>query len=237
QILLNTIEHYKTNNKEAWILFQDMSKAFDKINIKWLLDACKRIGIPQPGLNFIEFLHQDRKAKAITAYGLTDPITLYSGIEQGETYSPLLWKIYYDPILSYINSKYNSKLLRISSQSPLEIVFTTPQTYTTIPLLAFMDDTVWHCESKDDLQNILNDISELYHLNNIQVNPSKSDLIHIIPNKKILSNTNSELMPITFNNQPITPCKSNETIRYLRIFLDGKGSTKPILEKFFSKTT
>src|SRR6185295_13331619 len=141
QILLNTIEHYKSNNKEAWILFQDMSKAFDKINIKRLLDACKCIGISQPGLNFIEFLHQDRKAKAITAYGLTDPITLYSGIEQEETYSPLLWKIYYDPILSYINSKYNSKLLKISSQSPLEIVFTTPQTYTTIPPLAFMDDT------------------------------------------------------------------------------------------------
>src|ERR1043165_3987657 len=26
QILYNTIEHYKLHNKEAWILFQDMSK-------------------------------------------------------------------------------------------------------------------------------------------------------------------------------------------------------------------
>ena len=161
-----------------------MSKAFDKINIKRLLDACKRIGIPQSGLNFIEFLHQDRKARAITAYGLTNPITLYSGIEQGETYSPLLWKIYYDPILSYINSKYNSKLLKISSQSPLETIFSTTSTHTTILPLAFMDNTVWHCESKKDLQDILNDISELYQLNNIQVNPSKSDLIHITPNQK-----------------------------------------------------
>ena len=90
QILLNTIEHYKANNKEAWILFQDMSKAFDKINIKRLIDACKRIGIPQNALNFIQFLHKDRKAQIVTAYGLTNPITLHSGIEQGETFSPLL---------------------------------------------------------------------------------------------------------------------------------------------------
>jgi hypothetical protein len=33
QILHNTIEYYKNTNQEAWILFQDMSKAFDKINI------------------------------------------------------------------------------------------------------------------------------------------------------------------------------------------------------------
>ena len=85
-----------------------MSKAFDKININRLIDSCKRIGIPQEALNFIKFLHQDRKVKTITAYGLTDPISLYSGIEQGETFSPLLWKIYYDPILSYINNKYKS---------------------------------------------------------------------------------------------------------------------------------
>src|SRR6185312_8475555 len=221
---------------EAWILFQDMSKAFDKINIKRLLDACKRIGILQSGLNFIEFLYQDRKARAITAYGLTNPITLHSGIEQGKTYSPLLWKIYYDPILSYINSKYNSKLLKISSQSPLETIFSTAPTHTTIPPLAFMDDTVWHCESKDDLQNILDDISELYQLNNIQVNPSKSDLIHITPNQKTLSNILPDITPLTFNNQPITPRKSNEIIRYLGIFLDGKGSTKPTLDKIFDKT-
>src|SRR6185437_7973052 len=99
-----------------------------------------------------------------------------------------------------------------------------------------MDDTVWHCESKDDLQNILDDISELYQLNNIQVNPSKSDLIHISSNKTSF-NTTQDTTPLNFNNQPITPRKPNETIRYLGIFLDGKGSTKPTLEKIFSKVS
>ena len=90
QILHNTIEHYKIHNKEAWILFQDMSKAFDKINISRLQDTCKRIGIPNSGINLITELHSSRQARIITAHGLTSPINIQSGIEQGETYSPLL---------------------------------------------------------------------------------------------------------------------------------------------------
>ena len=83
-----------------------MSKAFDKINLNRLIDACKRIGIPQNALNLIYNLHSNCKARIITAYGLTEPITLFSGIEQGKIYSPLLWKIYYDPILTFIYNKY-----------------------------------------------------------------------------------------------------------------------------------
>ena len=65
QILLNTIEHYKESNKEAWILFQDMSKAFDKINILRLAEACKRIGMPQNSIDFITNLHQTAKPKLL----------------------------------------------------------------------------------------------------------------------------------------------------------------------------
>ncbi len=194
-----------------------MSKAFDKININCLINSCKRIGIPQEALNFIKFLHQDRKAKTITAYGLTDPISLYSGIEQEETFSPLLWKIYYDPILSYINNKHKSKFLKIKSNSPLDLIFSNKPQSITIPPLAFIDDTVWHCESKENLQEILQDVSELYQLNNIQVNPLKSDLLHI---SLILSNSkNSSLYTyqdylIQSSHQQLNT--SSKSVLYLR---------------------
>jgi len=67
-----------------------MSKTIDKINLNRLIDACKKIGIPQNALNLIYNFHSNHKARIITAYGLTKPITLFSGIEQGETYSLLL---------------------------------------------------------------------------------------------------------------------------------------------------
>ena len=67
-----------------------MSKAFDKINISCLQDTCKRIGIPIKGIQLITELHTNRQARIITAHGLTSPVHIKSGIEQGETYSPLL---------------------------------------------------------------------------------------------------------------------------------------------------
>ena len=207
-----------------------MSKAFDRINIKRLQDACRRIGIPDLEIKLITELHTSRLAKVITAHGLTPPIQIKSGIEQGETYSPLLWKIYYDPILTFISQKYNDFFLKISSSSPLDIISNTPPTTITIPPLAYMDDTVWHCEHPETLQNILNDASALYNLNNIEVNPTKSDLLHISPKKSKISN-----YTFFYNNQTITPRKPEDIIRYLGIFYDGKGSTKPTLDTIYNK--
>ena len=128
-----------------------MSKAFDKINISRLQDTCKRIGISFKGIQLITELHTDWQARIITAHGLTSPVHIKSGIEQGETYSPLLWKIYYDPILTYIHNKYKNHLLKIISSSPLEIVSNIPLSSITIPSMAFMDDTVWHSENPETL--------------------------------------------------------------------------------------
>src|SRR4051812_17799648 len=96
----------------------------------------------QTGISFIPNLHQNHKAHIITAYGLTEPIDLLSGIEQGETYSPLLWKIYYDPILSYINNKYQNSFLKIQTASPIEQILHTIPPPIIISPLAFIDDTV-----------------------------------------------------------------------------------------------
>ena len=194
-----------------------MSKAFDKINLNRLIDACKRIGIPQNALNLIYNLYSNQKARIITAYGLTEPINLYSSIEQGETYSPLLWKIYYDPILTFINNKYQNSFLQIKSLSLIDQIFNKNLQPLTIPPLAFIDNTVWHYKNPTDLQNLLNDVSKLYQINNIQVNPTKSDLLHINSNKTKLT----PIPQILFNNQPIYLCKPEEIIRYLGIYYDG----------------
>ena len=93
--------------------------------------------------------------------------------------------------------------------------------------MAFMDDTVWHSENPESLQLILNDTQQLYKLNNIEINPTKSDLLHIPQTKNKL---NSTIPTLYYNNQAIPLRKSHDIIRYLGIYFDGNGSTKPTLE-------
>ena len=208
-----------------------MSKAFDRINISRLQDTCKRIGIPPQSVNFITELHTQRQAQIITAFGLTSPVHIRSGIEQGETYSPLLWKIYYDPILSFIYDKYQNSFLKIQTQSPLETISQQQTIPITIPPLAYMDDTTWHTENLQTMQEILNDTNNLYKLNNIEINPTKSDLLHIYPKSK-KQQPNQQLQ---YNNQTIKPRKQTEVIRYLGIFFDGQGLSQPTYEAIFNK--
>ena len=45
--------------------------------------------------------------------------------------------------------------------------------------LAFADDTTWVANSQQDLQRIIDRAQEFYKLNDIEINPKKSELIAI----------------------------------------------------------
>jgi len=94
-----------------------------------------------------------------------------------------------------------------------------------------MDDTVWYCKNQETMQNILNDTSVLYELNNLTINSSKSDLLYIKPK----SSKSQPITLLTYRNQTIIPRKPEEIIRYLGIFYDRKGSTKPTLETIHNR--
>jgi hypothetical protein len=58
--------------------------------------------LPPSTINFIINIYKNRKIKIITAYGVTDTFTACDGINQGEVISPLVWRIFYDPLLHRI---------------------------------------------------------------------------------------------------------------------------------------
>ena len=102
QLINNICEDARENNKELWILFQDTAKAFDTVNLEMLSKAMKRIKIPNKAITLIIDLFKDRQLSIILADGLTNPITAGDGLDQGETISPLLWRIFYDPLMCKI---------------------------------------------------------------------------------------------------------------------------------------
>src|SRR6185436_5989810 len=102
QILNMIMEEAQEKNKEVWILLQDMKKAFDSVPLESLEQAFKRVKIPQKTREYIINLFCKRQLKIITAYGLTEEITAGDSIDQGEVISPLIWRLFYDPLLERI---------------------------------------------------------------------------------------------------------------------------------------
>src|SRR3954453_2129112 len=81
-----------------------MVKAFDSVGLTPLRKAMERLKIPEHTISYIIDLFDKRVIRVITAQGLSEPFVGADGIDQGETISPLLWRIFYDPLLCRIQN-------------------------------------------------------------------------------------------------------------------------------------
>ncbi|GBC01887.1 hypothetical protein RclHR1_04370008 [Rhizophagus clarus] len=104
RLINNLIEDAKENSKELWIVLQDISKAFDSISLDFLDLALKRISLPSHMVNCIVNLFKGRTVQVATAFGPSPSFQAEDGIDQGDSLSPLLWRIYYDPLLATITA-------------------------------------------------------------------------------------------------------------------------------------
>jgi hypothetical protein len=141
-----------------------------------------------------------------TCIGLTEPIKAEDGIDQGETISPLLWRIFYDPLLCKIQEDprlgYKMKCtwrpnLQTSEETTIQLRKAT---------IAFMDDTTWIANSKENLQKTLDEAREFYRANDSQINNSKSVLI-VINGKK----GEPKMVQAGLNKEPVSMLDDKET--------------------------
>ena len=115
-----------------------MSKAYNSVHIPLLKKALVRIKIPDTIINLIENILITRQNTVITTFRNTEAYKVQDGIDQGETITPLLWRIYYDPLLTRINETYTAYTM-----SAPESTNTTDACITqNYNILAYMDDTL-----------------------------------------------------------------------------------------------
>ena len=97
RIINSCIEDAKEKNREIWLTFQDLSKAYDRVDLDMLKKAMNRIKMPPIIIKLILHLFKSSKKAIIGHNCIFEKFISIIGIDQGETISPLLWTIYYDP--------------------------------------------------------------------------------------------------------------------------------------------
>jgi len=221
-LLNNICEEARNKKKELWICFQDTAKAFDTVNLSMLQKAMERIRIPENAISFIIGFFKNRSLQAITDFGLTQKISAGDGIDQGETISPLLWRIFYDPLLSKIQK--NDELGYIMTTKWREDLNYPHEKVMKIrtAATAFMDDTTWIASSRKNMQKILDDAAIFYKANDSQINSKKSVLLAINAAKK---DQDKEVL-IGPNKEPLKKLDKNEFTRFLGIWIGEKNGKK-----------
>ena len=82
-----------------------MSKAYDRVNRKFLYKVLARLRIPNRFIKLLKNSLENRSNQVITTLGNTEEYIMKNGIDQGEVISPLLWVIYYNPMFEKINDQ------------------------------------------------------------------------------------------------------------------------------------
>src|SRR6266498_5484496 len=162
--LMNMIlEDAKEHKKSVWILLQDLSKAYDRVDLTILRRVMEQVKISSSCISFILDFFTHRKNAILTKGGTSDYYDVKIDIDQGEVISPLLWCIYFDLLLCEINDLNKGYTLTHEWMSNVS-QGTMIQLQEQIAALGFMDDANWISSNLEDLEDILDVTDDFYKL-------------------------------------------------------------------------
>ncbi|GET66519.1 RNA-directed DNA polymerase from mobile element jockey-like [Rhizophagus irregularis DAOM 181602=DAOM 197198] len=228
-VLESIIHDAHVNKSPLWILSQDISKAFDSVDLKMLHFALERIKLSASVIKFILSLFIKRSNRVFTAHGTTPSYRVRIGIDQGEVISPLLWVIYIDPLLTVLKNEMMDPYILHAPSLSNPLAETSPDGLR-INNLVFMDDSTLISSSKSEMESMLSITEEFYQINNTSANHNKYVLItNLLPPTSAPSPS-----PVVFDLQlsglnkvpsiSIVPISMNSSFRFLGVWFNVAGS-------------
>ncbi|CAB4443464.1 unnamed protein product [Rhizophagus irregularis] len=229
-ITLESIIHDSVVTKNPlWILSQDISKAFDSVDLTMLKFALQRLRLPNNAIQFLLSLFMAQSNRVITAHRSTPSYRVRIGIDQGEVISPLLWVIYIDPLLTVLKNERKDPYSLISPSMPTTLS-SDLSSFEDIHInnLVFMDDSTLVSSSKEGMEHMLSITEEFYRLNNTTANHNK----YVLATNAI--SATQDLSPIVFNLTPsslnatatitVAPIPMSSSFRFLGVWFNINGS-------------
>ena len=214
-----------THNKPLFIYFQDMSKAYDRVRLDILRLSMLRLKIPERLIDLILSVFKDRTNAVITEFGTTPAYEILIGIDQGEIISPLLWTIYYDPLLTKL--KKNNVGYEISAPKFSDINAPPTTVKSDYTASAFLDDTELFTASQENLAIQLNTTNSFHKFTNNKINNDKAILL--TTDKQSIDEEGHIMLTIDGKEVKFKVTSIDEQVRFLGVYFNIKGKRHKLI--------
>ena len=101
--LTNTVEDSNISKHPLFVLYLDFKGAFPSVDHKRLADVMSLLGLPTDAIHIVQDLYRDTTTSLVLPGGLTTPIPVRRGTIQGDCLSPLLFLLYIEPLLQWLD--------------------------------------------------------------------------------------------------------------------------------------
>ena len=143
-IVNELIERKRKDGSKVYLGFLDIEKAYDRVNRTMMCKVLEKLGMCEKIVNIIRSMYVDTRAKYRMGEIETDWVLSERGVRQGCVLSPTLFSLYTEELAVRIRG--TNAGVKVGDEK--------------LGLLLYADDAVVMSESADELQDILDILSE-----------------------------------------------------------------------------
>ena len=160
-LLKETVHRYISKKSTVFANFIDLSKAFDLVNHKKLINILLDKGVPIDIIKLIKMYLENQSACVVWNGKKSNFVNVGIGVRQGGILSPLLFKVYIDGIIRSITK------LGIGCKLG----------FSTVNIICYADDVVLLATSLEDLNTLYSTFNFLISNLNLKININKSKVM------------------------------------------------------------
>jgi ribonuclease HI len=195
---LNILQNAKSLDRPLYVAYIDIKKAYDSVEHWGINQVLKYYNFPNSLIQLLTKVYQKNNTKIASPHGDTDNIHMNKGVKQGCPLSPTIFNIFLNPLLEHIEQTTTG--YRLQAQ--------------TVRVLAYCDDLILISETEQDLQSMLNKVTNYFTHFNLDIGLDTN-------RTKTCVSTNREFVNTPrLNNSNLPILKKNESYKYLGIHIN-----------------
>ena len=202
----NKFNESLSKNHHSLILFVDFSKAFDTLSKKNIIKTLENCGIRGPIIEWFEEYLKDRTYKVKIGETFSKEMDVNYGVPQGSKLGPLLYIIYTNSLINYIN---NCKTFAYADDTAVIV------THKNLPNAVYR------------MQQQTNIVAKWAHDHGLIINKVKTKIMHIKPQHSKIEEFQIYFEDINCSGRTGTYSTKHEIeqveqIKYLGVIIDNK---------------